>query len=186
MEIEYGKLIKLLQKTFMNAFVPDDKSSLEELTFYVIEDIHGEYAFDLENLLATKDEQLKAYFKSLLPQRIIDDENERRTIIESYKDPANIIDYGLPQVCLEDFFDSQFRRKLEEKNEFFKALSKNNPKRYYIDFNLVPPFLEKASRMWSIEYEHKKNKLVPKKFVWRGYEEFTSREQVIGKQEKKK
>lgn len=186
MEIEYGKLIKLLQKTFMNAFVPDDKSSLEELTFYVIEDIHGEYAFDLENLLATKDEQLKAYFKSLLPQRIIDDENERRTIIESYKDPANIIDYGLPQVCLEDFFDSQFRRKLEEKNEFFKALSKNNPKRYYIDFNLVPHFLEKASRMWSIEYEHKKNKLVPKKFVWRGYEEFTSREQVIGKQEKKK
>lgn len=184
MNIEYGKLTKLLQKTFMNAFVPDDKNSLEELTSYVIEDSNGEYSFDLEGLLTTKNKELKTYFESLLPMKVLEDTNERQKIINSYEAPDNSIEYGIPQVCLKDLYDSKFRKKLEEKNAFFKQLHNENPERYY-EFNLVPEFLEKASRMWSVEYKKTKNKLVPGKFIWTGYEEFTSRNQVVSNNELK-
>lgn len=184
MKIEYGKLTKLLQKTFMNAFVPDDKSSLEELTSYVIEDFNEEYSFELEGLLTTKDKKLKAYFESLLPKNILEDANDREKIINSYEAPDKIIEYGIPQVCLEDLYDSNFRKKLEEKNSFFKQLHNENSERYY-EFNLVPEFLEKASRFWSVVYKQTKNKLVPEKFLWTGYEDLTSRNQVVSKKEKK-
>lgn len=184
MKIEYGKLTKLLQKTFMNAFVPDDKSSLEELTSYVIEDFNEEYSFELEGLLTTKDKKLKTYFESLLPKNVLEDANDRQKIINSYKNNDKTKEYGIPQVCLEDLYDSKFRKKLEEKNSFFKQLHNENPERYY-EFNLVPEFLEKASRMWSVEYKKTKNKLVPEKFLWTGYEELTSRNQVVSNNELK-
>ena len=176
MNIEYGKLTKLLQKTFINAYIPDDKNAFDELVSYIVEDNNGEYSFELNKLLATKNKELKTYFESLLPRKVLEDTNERQKIINSYEDPDNIIEYGIPQVCLEDLYDSNFRKKLEEKNSFFKQLHNENSERYY-EFNLVPEFLEKASRMWSVEYKQTKNKLVAEKFIWFGYEEFTSRKQ---------
>lgn len=178
MNIEYGKLTKLLQKTFINAYIPDDKNAFDELVSYIVEDNNGEYSFELNKLLATKNKELKTYFESLLPKKVLEDTNERQKIINSYEDPDNIIEYGIPQVCLEDLYDSNFRKKLEEKNAFFKQLHNENPERYY-EFNLVPEFLEKASRMWSVEYKKTKNKLVPEKFLWTGYEDLTSRKQVV-------
>lgn len=184
MSIEYGKLTKLLQKTFINAYIPDDKNAFDELVSYIVEDNNGEYSFELNKLLATKNKELKAYFESLLPRKVLEDTNERQKIINSYEDPDKIIEYGIPQVCLEDLYDSNFRKKLEEKNAFFKQLHNENPERYY-EFNLVPEFLEKASRMWSVVYKQTKKKLVPEKFLWTGYEELTSRNQVLSKKEKK-
>lgn len=184
MNIEYGKLTKLLQKTFINAYIPDDKNAFDELVSYIVEDNNGEYSFELNKLLATKNKELKTYFESLLPRKVLEDTNERQKIINSYEDPDNIIEYGIPQVCLEDLYDSNFRKKLEEKNSFFKQLHNENSERYY-EFNLVPEFLEKASRMWSVEYKQTKNKLVPEKFIWTGYEEFTSRNQVVSNNELK-
>ena len=184
MNIEYGKLTKLLQKTFINAYIPDDKNAFDELVSYIVEDNNGEYSFELNKLLATKNKELKTYFESLLPKNILEDANDREKIINSYEDPHNIIEYGIPQVCLEDLYDSNFRKKLEEKNAFFKQLHNENPERYY-EFNLVPEFLEKASRMWSVEYKQTKNKLVPEKFLWTGYEELTSRNQVVSNNELK-
>ena len=184
MNIEYGKLTKLLQKTFINAYIPDDKNAFDELVSYIVEDNNGEYSFELNKLLATKNKELKTYFESLLPRKVLEDTNERQKIINSYEDPDNIIEYGIPQVCLEDLYDSNFRKKLEEKNSFFKQLHNENSERYY-EFNLVPEFLEKASRMWSVEYKQTKNKLVPEKFLWTGYEELTSRNQVVSNNELK-
>lgn len=184
MNIEYGKLTKLLQKTFINAYIPDDKNAFDELVSYIAEDNNGEYSFELNKLLATKNKELKTYFESLLPRKVLEDTNERQKIINSYEDPDNIIEYGIPQVCLEDLYDSNFRKKLEEKNSFFKQLHNENSERYY-EFNLVPEFLEKASRMWSVEYKQTKNKLVPEKFLWTGYEELTSRNQVVSNNELK-
>lgn len=184
MNIEYGKLTKLLQKTFINAYIPDDKNAFDELVSYIVEDNNGEYSFELNKLLATKNKELKTYFESLLPRKVLEDTNERQKIINSYEDPDNIIEYGIPQVCLEDLYDSNFRKKLEEKNSFFKQLHNENSERYY-EFNLVPEFLEKASRMWSVEYKQIKNKLVPEKFLWTGYEELTSRNQVVSNNELK-
>lgn len=178
MNIEYGKLTKLLQKTFINAYIPDDKNVFDELVSYIVEDNNGEYSFELNKLLATKNKELKTYFESLLPKNILEDANDRQKIINSYEAPDKIIEYGIPQVCLEDLYDSNFRKKLEEKNAFFKQLHNENPERYY-EFNLVPEFLEKASRMWSVEYKKTKNKLVPEKFLWTGYEVLTSRKQVV-------
>ena len=178
MNIEYGKLTKLLQKTFINAYIPDDKNAFDELVSYIVEDNNGEYSFELNKLLATKNKELKAYFESLLPRKVLEDTNERQKIINSYEDSDKIIEYGIPQVCLEDLYDSKFRKKLEEKNSFFKQLHNEKSERYY-EFNLVPEFLEKASRMWSIEYKQIKNKLVPEQFIWTGYEELTSRNQVV-------
>ena len=184
MNIEYGKLTKLLQKTFINAYIPDDKNAFDELVSYIVEDNNGEYSFELNKLLATKNKELKTYFESLLPKNVLEDTNDREKIISSYEDSDKIIEYGIPQVCLEDLYDSNFRKKLEEKNAFFKQLHNENPERYY-EFNLVPEFLEKASRMWSVEYKKTKNKLVPGKFIWTGYEEFTSRNQVVSNNELK-
>ena len=184
MNIEYGKLTKLLQKTFINAYIPDDKNAFDELVSYIVEDNNGEYSFELNKLLATKNKELKTYFESLLPKNILEDANEREKIINSYEAPDKIIEYGIPQVCLEDLYDSNFRKKLEEKNSFFKQLHNENSERYY-EFNLVPEFLEKASRMWSVVYKQTKNKLVPEKFLWTGYEDLTSRNQVVSKKEKK-
>ena len=178
MNIEYGKLTKLLQKTFINAYIPDDKNAFDELVSYIVEDNNGEYSFELNKLLATKNKELKTYFESLLPKNVLEDTNDREKIISSYEDSDKIIEYGIPQVCLEDLYDSNFRKKLEEKNAFFKQLHNENPERYY-EFNLVPEFLEKASRMWSVEYKKTKNKLVPEKFLWTGYEDLTSRKQVV-------
>ena len=184
MNIEYGKLTKLLQKTFINAYIPDDKNAFDELVSYIVEDNNGKYSFELNKLLATKNKELKTYFESLLPKNILEDANDRQKIINSYEAPDKIIEYGIPQVCLEDLYDSKFRKKLEEKNSFFKQLHNENPERYY-EFNLVPEFLEKASRMWSVEYKQTKNKLVPEKFLWTGYEELTSRNQVVSNNELK-
>ena len=184
MNIEYGKLTKLLQKTFINAYIPDDKNAFDELVSYIVEDNNGEYSFELNKLLATKNKELKTYFESLLPKNILEDANDRQKIINSYEAPDKIIEYGIPQVCLEDLYDSKFRKKLEEKNSFFKQLHNENPERYY-EFNLVLEFLEKASRMWSVEYKQTKNKLVPEKFLWTGYEELTSRNQVVSNNELK-
>ena len=178
MNIEYGKLTKLLQKTFINAYIPDDKNAFDELVSYIVEDNNGKYSFELNKLLATKNKELKTYFESLLPKNVLEDTNERQKIINSYEDSDKIIEYGIPQVCLEDLYDSKFRKKLEEKNSFFKQLHNENSERYY-EFNLVPEFLEKASRMWSVEYKQIKNKLVPEQFIWTGYEELTSRNQVV-------
>ena len=58
MNIEYGKLIKLLQKTFINAYIPDDKNAFDELVSYIVEDNNGEYSFELNRLLATKNKEL--------------------------------------------------------------------------------------------------------------------------------
>ena len=184
MNIEYGKLTKLLQKTFINAYIPDDKNAFDELVSYIVEDNNGEYSFELNKLLATKNKELKTYFESLLPKNILEDANDREKIINSYEAPDKIIEYGIPQVCLEDLYDSNFRKKLEEKNSFFKQLHNENSERYY-EFNLVPEFLEKASRMWSVVYKQTKNKLVHEKFLWTGYEDLTSRNQVVSKKEKK-
>ena len=184
MNIEYGKLTKLLQKTFINAYIPDDKNAFDELVSYIVEDNNGEYSFELNKLLATKNKELKTYFESLLPKNVLEDTNDREKIISSYEDSDKIIEYGIPQVCLEDLYDSNFRKKLEEKNAFFKQLHNENPERYY-EFNLVLEFLEKASRMWSVEYKQTKNKLVPEKFLWTGYEELTSRNQVVSNNELK-
>lgn len=184
MNIEYGKLTKLLQKTFINAYIPDDKNAFDELVSYIVEDNNGEYSFELNKLLVTKNKELKTYFESLLPKNVLEDTNDREKIISSYEDSDKIIEYGIPQVCLEDLYDSNFRKKLEEKNAFFKQLHNKNPERYY-EFNLVPEFLEKASRMWSVEYKQTKNKLVPEKFLWTGYEELTSRNQVVSNNELK-
>lgn len=184
MNIEYGKLTKLLQKTFINAYIPDDKNAFDELVSYIVEDNNGEYSFELNKLLATKNKELKTYFESLLPRKVLEDTNERQKIINSYEAHDNSIEYGIPQVCLKDLYDSNFRKKLEEKNSFFKQLHNENSERYY-EFNLVPEFLEKASRMWSVEYKQTKNKLVPEKFLWTGYEELTSRNQVVSNNELK-
>ena len=184
MNKEYGKLTKLLQKTFINAYIPDDKNAFDELVSYIVEDNNGEYSFELNKLLATKNKELKTYFESLLPKNVLEDTNDRQKIINSYEAPDKIIEYGIPQVCLEDLYDSNFRNKLEEKNSFFKQLHNENSERYY-EFNLVPEFLEKASGMWSIEYKQIKNKLVPEKFLWTGYEELTSRNQVVSNNELK-
>lgn len=184
MNIEYGKLTKLLQKTFINAYIPNDKNAFDELVSYIVEDNNGEYSFELNKLLATKNKELKTYFESLLPKNVLEDTNDRQKIINSYEAPDKIIEYGIPQVCLEDLYDSNFRKKLEEKNSFFKQLHNENSERYY-EFNLVPEFLEKASRMWSVEYKQIKNKLVPEKFLWTGYEELTSRNQVVSNNELK-
>lgn len=184
MSIEYGKLTKLLQKTFINAYIPDDKNAFDELVSYIVEDNNGEYSFELNKLLATKNKELKTYFESLLPRKVLEDTNERQKIINSYEAPDKIIEYGILQVCLEDLYDSNFRKKLEEKNSFFKQLHNENSERYY-EFNLVPEFLEKAPRMWSVEYKKTKNKLVPEKFLWTEYEELTSRNQVVPKIELK-
>ena len=184
MSIEYGKLTKLLQKTFINAYIPDDKNAFDELVSYIVEDNNGEYSFELNKLLATKNKELKTYFESLLPKNVLEDTNDRDKIISSYEDSDKIIEYGIPQVCLEDLYDSNFRKKLEEKNSFFKQLHNENSERYY-EFNLVPEFLEKASRMWSVEYKQIKNKLVPEKFLWTGYEKLTSRNQVVSNNELK-
>ena len=184
MNIEYEKLTKLLQKTFINAYIPDDKNAFDELVSYIVEDNNEEYSFELEGLLTTKNKKLKTYFESLLPKKVLEDTNNRQKIINSYEAPDKIIEYGIPQVCLEDLYDSNFRKKLEEKNSFFKQLHNENSERYY-EFNLVPEFLEKASRMWSVEYKQTKNKLVPEKFIWTGYEEFTSRNQVVSNNELK-
>ena len=184
MNIEYGKLTKLLQKTFINAYIPDDKNAFDELVSYIVEDNNGEYSFELNKLLATKNKELKTYFESLLPKNVLEDTNDREKIISSYEDSDKIIEYGIPQVCLEDVYDSNLRKKLEEKNSFFKQLHNENSERYY-EFNLVPEFLEKAPRMWSVEYKKTKNKLVPEKFLWTEYEELTSRNQVVPKIELK-
>ena len=42
MNIEYGKLTKLLQKTFINAYIPDDKNAFDELVSYIVEDNNEE------------------------------------------------------------------------------------------------------------------------------------------------
>lgn len=184
MNIEYGKLTKLLQKTFINAYIPNDKNAFDELVSYIVEDNNGEYSFELNKLLATKNKELKTYFESLLPRKVLEDANDRQKIINSYKNNDKTKEYGIPHVCLEDLYDSKFRKKLEEKNSFFKQLHNEKSERYY-EFNLVTEFLEKASRMWSVEYKQTKNKLVPEKFIWTGYEEFTSRNQVVSNNELK-
>ena len=120
MSIEYGKLTKLLQKTFINAFIPDDKNAFNELVSYIIEDNNGEYSFDLNKLLATKNKELKTYFESLLPRKVLEDTNERQKIINSYEDPDKIIEYGIPQVCLEDLYDSNFSKGIKIITRFLK------------------------------------------------------------------
>lgn len=168
---EYGDLVENLQKTYKCSYIPDNKEALNELVSYKNKD---------GKLFSTKNKILKDYLESLLPNEIFENTQMLKEVLEELNDPENDLEYGLPQVCLENFIDKKFREQFEKRsNNFLTRIGDKNPARYD-EFNFVPEFLNKCKNSWKVETEFtdKKGKIKAVKFKWTGVDIFTSKKQL--------
>lgn len=191
------QLVKMLERHFFVAFLPDSQEVVDELN-----ENARQNSFDFASLISTKNKNTKEFLSNFLPkdEEFFRNEKLQKEIIKKYEENVGRFKYGLPQVCLEEIYDSRFKEELERRaDKVLESLNKNSLEKCK-EFNLVADFMEKIKSVWTFEdkdlsyYEAEVDFYGIKKhiktsepktllFKWNNFSSVTSIKQ-IGKKEK--
>lgn len=191
------QLVKMIARHFFVAFLPDSQEVIDELNENIKQD-----SFDFSSLLSTQNKNTKEFLANFLPkdEDFFKNKKLQKEIIKKYEENTELFKFGLPQVCLEEIYDSRFKEELERRaDKVLESLEKNHSEDRK-EFNLVADFMEKIKSAWTFEdkdlsyyeaevdfYGIKKHIKIsePKTllFKWNNFSSVTSIKQ-IGKKEK--
>lgn len=191
------QLVKMLERHFFVAFLPDSQEVVDELN-----ENARQNSFDFASLISTKNKNTKEFLSNFLPkdEEFFRNEKLQKEIIKKYEENVGRFKYGLPQVCLEEIYDSKFKKELNLRSDnVLESLNKNSLEKCK-EFNLVADFMEKIKSAWTFEdkdlsyYEAEVDFYGIKKhiktsepktllFKWNNFSSVTSIKQ-IGKKEK--
>lgn len=142
------QLVKMLERHFFVAFLPDSQEVVDELN-----ENARQNSFDFASLISTKNKNTKEFLSNFLPkdEEFFRNEKLQKEIIKKYEENVGRFKYGLPQVCLEEIYDSRFKEELERRaDKFLESLEKNHSEDRK-EFNLVEDFMEKIKSSWDFE-----------------------------------
>ncbi len=191
------QLVKMLARHFFVAFLPDSQEVIDELNENIKQD-----SFDFDSLISTQNKNTHEFLANFLPKNedFFNNKKLQKEIIKKYEENTELFKYGLPQLCLEEIYDSKFKKELNLRaDNVIESLNKNSLEKRK-EFNLVEDFMEKIKSSWGFEdkdlsyYEAEVNfyglkkiikTSVPKTllFKWNNFSSVTSIKQ-IGKKEK--
>lgn len=142
------QLVKMLERHFFVAFLPDSQEVVDELN-----ENARQNSFDFASLISTKNKNTKEFLSNFLPkdEEFFRNEKLQKEIIKKYEENIGRFKYGLPQVCLEEIYDSRFKEELERRaDKVLESLEKNHSEDRK-EFNLVEDFMEKIKSSWDFE-----------------------------------
>lgn len=142
------QLVKMLERHFFVAFLPDSQEVVDELN-----ENARQNSFDFASLISTKNKNTKEFLSNFLPkdEEFFRNEKLQKEIIKKYEENVGRFKYGLPQVCLEEIYDSRFKEELERRaDKVLESLEKNHSEDRK-EFNLVADFMEKIKSAWTFE-----------------------------------
>lgn len=191
------QLVKMVARHFFVAFLPDSQEVIDELNENIKQD-----SFDFASLISTQNKSTQEFLANFLPkdEDFFKNKNLQKEIIKKYEENPELFKFGLPQVCLEEIYDSRFKEELERRaDKVLESLEKNHSEDRK-EFNLVEDFMEKIKSSWTFEdkdlsyYEAEVDFYGIKKhiktsepktllFKWNNFSSVTSIKQ-IGKKEK--
>lgn len=142
------QLVKMLERHFFVAFLPDSQEVIDELN-----ENARQNSFDFASLISTKNKNTKEFLSNFLPkdEEFFRNEKLQKEIIKKYEENVGRFKYGLPQVCLEEIYDSKFKKELNLRSDnVLESLNKNSLEKCG-EFNLVEDFMEKIKSAWTFE-----------------------------------
>lgn len=142
------QLVKMLERHFFVAFLPDSQEVVDELN-----ENARQNSFDFASLISTKNKNTKEFLSNFLPkdEEFFRNEKLQKEIIKKYEENIGRFKYGLPQVCLEEIYDSKFKKELNLRSDnVLESLNKNSLEKCG-EFNLVEDFMEKIKSAWTFE-----------------------------------
>lgn len=191
------QLVKMIARHFFVAFLPDSHEVIDELNENIKQD-----SFDFASLISTQNKSTQEFLANFLPKTedFFKNKKLQKEIIKKYEENTELFKFGLPQVCLEEIYDSKFKKELNLRSDnVLESLNKNSLEKCK-EFNLVADFMEKIKSAWTFEdkdlsyYEAEVDFYGIKKhiktsepktllFKWNNFSSVTSIKQ-IGKKEK--
>lgn len=191
------QLVKMLERHFFVAFLPDSQEVVDELN-----ENARQNSFDFASLISTQNKSTQEFLANFLPKTedFFKNKKLQKEIIKKYEENTELFKFGLPQVCLEEIYDSKFKKELNLRSDnVLESLNKNSLEKCK-EFNLVADFMEKIKSAWTFEdkdlsyYEAEVDFYGIKKhiktsepktllFKWNNFSSVTSIKQ-IGKKEK--
>lgn len=191
------QLVKMLERHFFVAFLPDSHEVIDELNENIKQD-----SFDFASLISTQNKSTQEFLANFLPKTedFFKNKKLQKEIIKKYEENTELFKFGLPQVCLEEIYDSKFKKELNLRSDnILESLNKNSLEKCG-EFNLIEDFMEKIKSAWTFEdkdlsyYEAEVDFYGIKKhiktsepktllFKWNNFSSVTSIKQ-IGKKEK--
>lgn len=191
------QLVKILERHFFVAFLPDSQEVVDELN-----ENARQNSFDFASLISTQNKSTQEFLANFLPKTedFFKNKKLQKEIIKKYEENTELFKFGLPQVCLEEIYDSKFKKELNLRSDnVLESLNKNSLEKCK-EFNLVADFMEKIKSAWTFEdkdlsyYEAEVDFYGIKKhiktsepktllFKWNNFSSVTSIKQ-IGKKEK--
>lgn len=191
------QLVKMLERHFFVAFLPDSQEVVDELN-----ENARQNSFYFASLISTQNKSTQEFLANFLPKTedFFKNKKLQKEIIKKYEENTELFKFGLPQVCLEEIYDSKFKKELNLRSDnVLESLNKNSLEKYK-EFNLIEDFMEKIKSAWTFEdkglsyYEAEVDFYGIKKhiktsepktllFKWNNFSSVTSIKQ-IGKKEK--
>lgn len=142
------QLVKMLERHFFVAFLPDSQEVVDELN-----ENARQNSFDFASLISTKNKNTKEFLSNFLPkdEEFFRNEKLQKEIIKKYEENTELFKFGLPQVCLEEIYDSKFKKELNLRSDnVLESLNKNSLEKCG-EFYLVEDFMEKIKSAWTFE-----------------------------------
>lgn len=142
------QLVKMIARHFFVAFLPDSHEVIDELNENIKQD-----SFDFASLISTQNKSTQEFLVNFLPKTedFFKNKKLQKEIIKKYEENTELFKFGLPQVCLEEIYDSKFKKELNLRSDnVLESLNKNSLEKCG-EFNLVADFMEKIKSAWTFE-----------------------------------
>ncbi len=142
------QLVKMLERHFFVAFLPDSQEVVDELN-----ENARQNSFDFASLISTQNKSTQEFLANFLPKTedFFKNKKFQKEIIKKYEENTELFKFGLPQVCLEEIYDSKFKKELNLRSDnVLESLNKNSLEKCG-EFNLVEDFMEKIKSAWTFE-----------------------------------
>lgn len=142
------QLVKMLERHFFVAFLPDSQEVIDELNENIKQD-----SFDFASLISTQNKSTQEFLANFLPKTedFFKNKKLQKEIIKKYEENTELFKFGLPQVCLEEIYDSKFKKELNLRSDnILESLNKNSLEKCG-EFNLIEDFMEKIKSAWTFE-----------------------------------
>lgn len=142
------QLVKMLERHFFVAFLPDSQEVVDELN-----ENARQNSFDFASLISTQNKSTQEFLANFLPKTedFFKNKKLQKEIIKKYEENTELFKFGLPQVCLEEIYDSKFKKELNLRSDnVLESLNKNSLEKCK-EFNLVADFMEKIKSAWTFE-----------------------------------
>lgn len=142
------QLVKMLERHFFVAFLPDSQEVVDELN-----ENARQNSFDFASIISTQNKSTQEFLANFLPKTedFFKNKKLQKEIIKKYEENTELFKFGLPQVCLEEIYDSKFKKELNLRSDnVLESLNKNSLEKCG-EFNLVEDFMEKIKSAWTFE-----------------------------------